>query len=106
MTARLQRFYGGHPAWWLFDAPIPLVNAYAIMLPRLQAEEALNTHNTTAMAMGTLPQRNAASLFASLKRQASGIFQRRKRPQPPNPAGLAAMGIAVEHVPAKVQSDG
>lgn len=83
-----------------------LVNAYSMMLPRLQAEEALNASGTIGLAIGNLPRITARGLLASLKRQARGLFQRREKRQPPNPAALAAMGVTVVNAPAKDHHDG
>lgn len=93
MLPRLSRFYGGTPSDWL-DCPLPLLRAYAAMMPRLQAEEALRQVMLQRLArpQSKQAQRAADRAVRKLERQASG--QSKLPPAPP--AKLIAAGINVE----------
>src|SRR5512139_404025 len=49
ILARLQRFYGGEPEAWLTRVPVALIRAYARMLPRLRAAEAIHDADVVAV---------------------------------------------------------
>lgn len=70
------------------------------MMPRLQAEEAIDASRVVALGSGTLKQGVAGQMLRGLERQAGPPGSR-----PPavkaDPAMLAAMGIGVKVVPAK-----
>lgn len=73
------------------------------MLPRLHAEEQLAAIQVATVGSGHLPKADAMRALNRLESRATG----NRRRLPPNPAMLAAMGIAVVEVPAAPEaSDG
>lgn len=93
MIPRLQRFFGGDPAWWLYEAPGALVRAFMAMLPRLDAEEALGRASVQALGSGSMKKRDAMKLERQLRRAANGGAS--VRAARPSTAQLAMMGIGV-----------
>ena len=71
--------------------PIPFIQSFLAMMPRLAAEEMLDASTAVALGSGTL--KDAAGVTARLLR-ATGDEQQRRAPAP-SPAALAAMGIEV-----------
>jgi hypothetical protein len=67
-VARLQRFYGGPPGWWLAEAPIALVRALSAMLPRLQAEERLNAITDGASLPARWSGASRADVLSALRK--------------------------------------
>ena len=92
---RLQRFYGGDPRFWLDEAPVAIVRAYAAMLPRLEAEEALRGWGLAMLGAGRVSAAAARRKERELMRAAHG---RAARPARATPQAMAMMGIAVEIV--------
>lgn len=76
-----------------------VLNAYATMLPRLEAEKQLATERLVRAATGGMKQSHRLPLLAGLAKVARG--GRRKRARKATAADLAAMGIPVEEVPVK-----
>jgi hypothetical protein len=92
----LQAFYGGDVERWL-DMPIPLLECYAEMKPRLEANENIRAANIVALGMGNLEKLEQARLLGSWERAAAG----RRKARTARPGDLAAMGIAYEVVDVK-----
>jgi hypothetical protein len=74
-----------------------LLRACVVMLPRLQAEEALLGVTATALGTGSVKSTEARATMDRLQRAADGP---RRRAVPASPAQLATMGIGVREVPA------
>lgn len=91
---RLQRFYGGHPGWWLAEAPIALVRAFIRMLPRLDAEEQIAASSVHALGSGAMEKKDRERMLAALRKAAGG---KRARAKKASVAELAVMGIGVSH---------
>jgi len=64
------------------------------MMPRLTAEEMLETSNAVALGSGSLKRGDRQRLMRELIARAGG-----RRAPPADPLALAMMGIAVEVVP-------
>jgi len=66
------------------------------MIPRLQAEEALQAVSVTALGTGSMQASDAREAKARLARAATG--GRREKPRAATPDDLVAMGIGVRVV--------
>jgi len=90
----LQRFYGSLD--WL-NIPYKLLNAYAVMLPCIRAEETAQTIQAFACGSGNLEKSAQQKIFRDLQRQAEVVKDPLavRKPKPVNYAVFAAMGIQV-----------
>ncbi len=66
---RLQRFYGGNITDWL-NIPFKLLNAYATMLPIIEAGESLSNITTHAVASGSIKTDESKRIMDRLQKQA------------------------------------
>jgi hypothetical protein len=71
------------------------VRASVAMLARLQAEEALAAVDAHALGTGSFAKEDASRMLARLEQTAAGAREEPQAKRPPDPAELAAMGIAV-----------
>lgn len=71
-----------------------MLKAYAQMLPRLQAEEALRQITLNSVASGNVKQGKVKSLTRELRKQASAG----RKSKPADPKVLQQIGIKVKHV--------
>lgn len=78
--------------------PVTLVKAYAVMLPRLEAEEQLARISAGALAFGVGDKAERREAIRDLERRARGPGKRAK-PAKASAADLAGMGIAVRIEP-------
>lgn len=62
------------------------------MLPRIDAEERLSHIDSSAVAFGSLEQRDSQKVIRQLEEQRDGVS---RKPSKATPDELAAMGIAV-----------
>lgn len=94
VVPRLVRFYGGSPREWL-DMPMSIIVAHMQMLPRLRAEELLDT--AKAAAVGRWLKRSSARDV-----QRDWIRQARAAPMvKATTRDVAAIGIGVTVAPPK-----
>jgi hypothetical protein len=93
----LQRFYGGAPQDWM-QVPLVLLNAFAVAMPRLQAQESLLMTEVVAMGMGNLEKSDARRLQERWRELALGASA---RPGPPSAEFLASKGIGFKREYAK-----
>lgn len=71
-----------------------LFNAYQEMLPRIEAEKALQSYQVMLMATGNMKAEIQRDVLNELERAANG-HRPRKRERPRSLSDLKAMGIAV-----------
>jgi hypothetical protein len=107
VVARLCRFYPGLTPDVVLDMDGAMRSALMLMLPRLQAEEALLGVNVVGIGSATFEQKERAKLWRRLVKAASG--PRRARSVVPQSAQqvadrLAAIGLNV--VVEERQADG
>lgn len=72
------------------------------MIPRLKAEDALDTFTVIAMGFGSLPKGEAARIMRIWHGACETEETRKKKMEMVHPEQMAAMGLGVE----KVKSDG
>ncbi|MEQ8834269.1 MAG: hypothetical protein RIB67_07465 [Miltoncostaeaceae bacterium] len=81
-----------------------LIEAHALMLPRLQAEEDMRAVRNLALGTGRMQREDARRAQAELRRQAEG--GRRAPARPARPDELMAAGVGVRRAPRRTASDG
>jgi hypothetical protein len=86
----LQRYYGGRPQDWL-EMPLVLLNAYAMVMPRLQAEDAMRMAEVVAVGTGNLEKGDSQRVQARWREALEG--DRPASRKPPAPDFLALHGI-------------
>ena len=96
---RLQRFYGGNITDWL-NIPFKLLNAYATMLPIIEAEESLSTITIHAVASGSIKADESKRIMNKLQKQTELKTKSQKKGNNKNAHKakamvLTAMGIEV-----------
>lgn len=64
MIARLTRFYGGDPWRWLAELPMGIVRACMRMLPRLQAEEAIEAAERVGVGSGAYSEADQNAIMS------------------------------------------
>lgn len=80
---------------WITEVPNALVTACLVMLPRLEAEEAIGRTNTASLAAGRLTSPDADALMRDVMTEAAGGAV-----TPADPSAiLTAHGITVRKVP-------
>lgn len=82
--------------------PVPLLNAYASLLPRLVAEESLVAAERIAVGSGTLRPHARRQLLTSWERQTDRLAPRiRPRDRASFEAQMAMAGIPVKREPKR-----
>lgn len=75
--------------------PIPLLNAYLTMLPRLQAEESLRRVAEQHASMPEVPQRDRRRIIADWQQQAENHYEAERLAPEQMAVRLAMMGIGM-----------
>ena len=89
----MQRFYGGSVDW--LNIPYKIVNAYAAMMPVLEAEEQLSRITAIGMGTGSMKKEDAGSIMRQLKEQAESRKHGRELSTTAKLISLSGMGIQV-----------
>lgn len=96
MIARLQRFYGGPPADWLYNVPMGLLFVYQKALPAVHANEQINNATAVALGSGSMKRDDQKQVLQSLQQQAEKFVTRTAVPI--DASALSEAGINVEFV--------
>lgn len=92
MIPRLQRFYGNID--WL-NIPSKIVNAYAAMMPILEAEEQLTMINNVGVGTGSMKKEDSERIMRELIGLANSRKQKRESNTVTKLMMLSNMGIQV-----------
>ncbi len=90
---RLQRFYGGHIDW--LNIPYKIVNAYAAMIPILEAEEQLAQITAIGVGTATVEKEKRVSIMRKLNEQAAGRKEKQALNTTAKLMQLSSMGIGI-----------
>lgn len=84
---------------WLSEIPAAVIRSCLVMLPRLEAEEAIGRVNQAALGSGALDASESSRLRTALAAAVGSPVTRR-----PDPSVLAGMGFAVRRVRRAVRT--
>lgn len=98
-VARLQRFYAGDLADWSASVPIGLSNRLLAQIPKLEAEESLQTATRIAIGSGLGESSTRDRVWSDWQREANA--GRQTIAKRPSEAEMRAMGIGVRKIAKK-----
>ncbi len=101
LAARLARFYGTDPMYWLQEAPLAMLEASVRALPIVQAEESLLWSDRLAIGTGAAREHARRSALQRWHKTAAGGT----RAKPAAPAMIAGFGIELVGLPPQEAPD-